>query len=41
MRAEKERFAQVLEEVRRLVTENETFIARHEEQAAKIKLRKK
>ena len=41
IRAEKERFEKVLEEIRKMVSENETFIAQHSEQAAKLTFRKK
>ena len=40
-RAEKEKFAKVLEELRRTVAESEAFIAKHPEQVAKLTLRKR
>ena len=40
-RAEKEKFANVLEELRRTVAESEAFIAKHPEQVAKLTLRKR
>ena len=41
IRAEKERFEKVLEEIRKMVSENETFIAQHSEQAVRLTFRKK